>query len=175
MRIEAWDSGFIRARRADLHPVLADVVSYGRWWPGMVSRPVGERAAIALRPPGVLRPRQRFTVEITQLRLDKGVRMRYSGDLEGDAEWYYLDEPAGAVVHYLLAAEVADRGWRRCLADHRASVRQALHELKDRFEGGRVPGAEPDPFLLADQRTAMAEFRAAVAQHSSRRRASEGV
>lgn len=166
MRIEAWDSAFVRARRADVHPVLVDVAGYGRWWPGVDTRPVGRRVAVTLRPPGIARSRQRFTVETTKTRPDKGVRMRYAGDLEGHAEWYYLDEPAGTVVHYVLTVEVADRGWRRRLADHRAAVRHALHTLKDRLEGGRVPGAEPDPDLLADQRQALAEFQAAVDEHA---------
>lgn len=172
MRIEAWDSAFVRVRRADLHPVLADVASYGRWWPGVASRRVGNRVAVTLRPPGIARTRQRFMVQTTQQRHDKGLRMRYAGDLDGQAEWYYLDEPAGSVVHYLLAVDVADRGWRRRLADHRASVRRALEALKDRFEGERIPGAEPPASLLADQRTAIAEFRAAVAEHAARQRSS---
>lgn len=175
MRIEASDSVFVRARRADVHPVLADVASYGRWWPGVESGPVGDRVGMILRPPGFVRAPQRIVVEVGKVRADKGVRMRYSGDLVGDAEWYYLDEPAGSVVHYLITAEVADRGWRRRLDDHRSCVRRALDTLKDRFEGDRIPGAEPDPRLLADQRTATVAFRATVEEHARRERDSRAT
>lgn len=166
MRIQAWDSVFVRGRRTDVHPILADVAGYGRWWAAVSSRDLGTRVAVTLAPPGLARRRQRFTVTVTRERPAKGVRMQYRGELAGDAEWYYLDEPAGTVVHYLLTAEVADRGWRRRLADHRAAVRQGLDALKDRVEDGRVPGTEPDPRLLDDQRAAIAEFRAAVAAHA---------
>lgn len=80
-------------------------------------------------------------------RPDLGVVMRYRGDIDGEAEWYYLDEAHGVVVHYLLRAELGDRGWRRCLTAHRAAVRLALHSLKDRLEGQRLPGDEPAPRL----------------------------
>lgn len=174
MRITAWDSAFVRARRADFHPVLADVASYGRWWPGVQSRGTGDGALLSIRPPGILRARQRITVAITKERPGKGVRMRYSGDLDGEAEWYYLDEPAGAVVHYLLNVRVADRGWRRRLADHRAAVRAALDTVKDRFEAGRIPGSEPDAALLADQRAAIARFQADVEAHARSQQPSGG-
>lgn len=173
MRITAWDTAFVRARRADVHTVVRDVAGYGRWWPGVRSRPAGDTVAVTVRPPGLARRSQRFTVKTVQDRADKGIRMRYTGDVTGDAEWYYLDEPTGVVVHYLLTAEVADRGWRRRLADHRAAVRLALHALKDRLEGERVPGDEPDPRLLADQRRAIAEFLAASEAHTRTRAAKD--
>lgn len=166
MRIQVWDSVFVRARRTDVHPILADIAGYGRWWPAVSSRDLGSRVAVTLTPPGIARRKQRFTVAVTKERPAKGVRMRYTGDLAGDAEWYYLDEPAGTVVHYLLTAEVGDRGWRRLLADHRAAIRQGLDRLKDGLEDGRVPGTEPRPRLLVDQQAAIAEFRAAVAAHA---------
>lgn len=172
MRIAVWDSAFVRARRADVHPVLRDIAGYGRWWPGVDSRLAGGTVLLTVRPPGLGRRAQRFAIVTTKDRPDKGVRMRYTGDVTGDAEWYYLDEPTGVVVHYLLDAAVADRRWRRRLADHRAAVRLALHALKDRLEGDRVPGAEPDPVLLTDQRQATAEFQAAVAAHARAARAS---
>lgn len=166
MRIQAWDSVFVRARRTDVHPILADVAGYGRWWPAASSRDLGTRVAVTLTPPGIARRTQRFTVAVTKERPAKGIRMRYTGDLAGDAEWYYLDEPAGTVVHYLLTAEVTDRAWRRRLTDHRAAIRQGLDTVKDRLEDGRIPGTEPDPRLLDDQQAAIAEFRAAVAAHA---------
>lgn len=171
MRIQAWDAVFVRARRADVHAVLRDVAGYGHWWPGANARPEGEGVLLTLRGPGRIRvPRpgsgpQRIIARVVGERSDKGLRLRYSGDLCGEAEWYYLDEPAGAVVNYLVNADVGDRGWRKRLAVHRAAVRAALHELKDRLEGGREPGAEPDPDLLADQRRAVASFRADVEAH----------
>jgi len=166
MEISAWDSAFVRARRRDVHAVLADPAGYGTWWPGARSAARGSAVALTLRPPTVrgrlgLRD-QRLQVVARKIRPDLGIDLGYLGRLSGEAEWYYLDEPAGVVVSYLVRARVADRGWRGVLADHRASVRSALNELKDRLEGARTPGAEPDPGLLADQRAAAAAFRAGV-------------
>lgn len=165
-RIQAWDSAFVRARRIDVHPLVRDVGGYGRWWPGADSHAAAGGVALTLRPPGRWRRPQRFLVTVARDRPGKGLVLDCTGDLTGTAEWYYLDEPAGVVVHYLLNADVADRGWRRRLGDHRASVRQALHSLKDLLEAGREPGAEPDSDLLAHQRTAMAELRPAPKNRS---------
>lgn len=176
MRIEAWDAAFVRARRADVHAVLRDVAGYGRWWPGMHARPAGEGVLLTLRAPGRIRlpgatrGPQRMVARVVDERADKGLRLRYGGDLSGEAEWYYLDEPAGTVVHYLVSADVRDRGWRHRLAGHRAAVRAGLHELKDRLERGREPGAEPEPALLADQRRAIAAFQADVDANQRARR-----
>ncbi|HWB71713.1 MAG TPA: hypothetical protein VG452_05805 [Egibacteraceae bacterium] len=156
MPVQAWDSGFVRARRRDVHPFLRDVAGYERWWPGVATRPDGDAVALTLRPPGLRRRPQRLRARQAAERADRGVNLAYRGDLEGEAEWYYLDEPAGVVVHYLLRAHTRPRGARRRLRDHRAAVRVALDALKDRLEAGRVPGAEPDPRLLADQRRATA-------------------
>ncbi|HVL99083.1 MAG TPA: SRPBCC family protein [Egibacteraceae bacterium] len=156
MRIRAWDSVFVRARRADVHLVVADVAGWGLWWPGATSRAADGRVALTLRPPGLIRRPQHLLVEVTENRAAKGIRMRYTGDFDGAAEWYYLDEPTGSVVHYLLDVDVADRGGRRRLVAHRATVRAALHRLKDRLEAGRTPGSEPDPALLAHQHEALA-------------------
>lgn len=167
MRVEAWDQVFIRARRADVHPLLRDPGHYGRWWPG-ASSVIGAdgtaRLVLAPRTLGarVARRTQELDVTVVKDRADLGVDMAYRGTLEGAAEWYYLDETAGTVVHYVLHADAADRAWRRTLAEHRACVRAALAELKDRLEGARVPGAEPDPGLLADQQAALAAFQAGV-------------
>lgn len=174
MRIQAWDSEFVRARRIDVHPIVRDVAGYGRWWPRADSRVAGDRVALTLRPPGLRPGLQRLLVTVVRDRPAKGVRLIYAGDLAGDAEWYYLDEPTGVVVHYLVKAEVADRGWRRRLRGHRATVRQALHSLKDRLEAGRLPGAEPDPRLVAHQRDAMAEMRADSEAHATARRTAAG-
>lgn len=176
MDIEAWDSVFVRARRRDVHPVLRDPPGYGQWWPRVASERTQEGARLTLDPPRLgarlLRRRQRLDVRIVKDRTDLGVDLHYQGTLEGAAEWFYLDEPSGITVHYLMRAQVSDRGWRRTLADHRMVVRAALHALKDRLEGGRTPGAEPDAQLLGDQRVAIAEFEAGV-EAWARRRAAE--
>ena len=169
MDVQAWDSVFVRARRVDLHAVLEQVGSWGSWWPGMQTEPIaagplGTGARVVLHPPGLLRPAQRYTVEIVKNRRQRalGLDLRYSGALDGAAELYYLDEAAGTVVTYLLRARVADRRWRGTLADHRAGMRAGLDALKDRFERSRVPGSEPDPALLRDQQAAMLDFRRGI-------------
>jgi hypothetical protein len=167
MHIEAWDAIFVRARRADVHPVLRDLAGYGRWWPGMTATAL-PGGAVRLRHdvPGMLRAAHTVEVAVRKDRTDLGVDLTLAGDLIGVAEWYYLDEVDGTTVHHLLRADTADRGWRRRLAAHRASVRAALNELKDRMEGDRVVGSEPDPQLLADQVAAAAAFAAGVKAHA---------
>ncbi len=138
MQVSAWDSAFVRARRSDVHAVLADVGRYGDWWPGASSAPDGDGVRLVLRPPTLgarmVGRTQALRVSVRKVRRDKGVHLDYRGTLEGGAEWYYLDESTGTVVHYLVTAQVADVAWRRTLAEHRAAVRAALHELKDRLE-----------------------------------------
>lgn len=176
MYLQAWDTVFVRARRRDVHAVIRGVARWGEWWPGTTSRSAGDAVAVTLRAPGRLRPRhgrpQRYLVEVSKDRPGLGVNLRYRGDLDGEAEFYYLDERAGITVHYLLRAHTSVGRWPALLRDHRAAVRAGLNALKDRFEGGRLPGQEPDEALLCDQREAIAEFRAAV-KASQRRAAAE--
>jgi hypothetical protein len=165
MHLEAWDSVFIRARRADVHAVLRDLTGYGHWWPGVSAVAAAGGARLRFAPPQRLHRAHAVTATVEKDRPGLGLNLTYAGDLTGAAEWYYLDEPTGVVVHYLLRAATTDRGWRRLLADHRATVRRGLNELKDRLEAGRIPGSEPDQQLLRDQQAAIAEFRAGVQAH----------
>lgn len=175
--IHTSDEVFVRARRCDVHPYLADLAGYGAWWPGCRSAPLegATRAArVLLRAGGAPRADdalrwgrarvQRLRLEVTKERPDLGVDLRVRGDLDGEAEWYYLDEVDGVVVHWLVRAE-ARRAPRRIADAHRAAVRAGLHALKDVLEAGRAPGEEPSPALLADQQDAIAEFHAGVEAH----------
>lgn len=156
MRVHAWDTVFVRARRADVHPLVRDLAGHPRWWPHLHAeagadgwvRLVHERPRL---PGARLRLEGRVT---TDRPGDRGLHLAYRGDLAGQAEWYYLDQPDGTVVHHLLHAATPDRGAARRLRAYRASVRAAMHALKDLLEGGRPPGAEPEPALLAHQREA---------------------
>jgi hypothetical protein len=170
VRLEAWDAVFVRARRADVHPLLRDLRAYTRWWPGITATPAGEATRLRLSPPG---PLQRLGVRshevvatVRKERRNLGIDLAYRGQLAGEAEFYYLDEPSGVVVHYLVRADTADRGWRRRLAGHRAVMRAGLNAVKARLEGDRLPGSEPDPLLLRDQQAAIAEFQAGVEAHA---------
>ena len=162
MDVHTWDAVFIRAARRDLHPVIADVRGWATWWPGLAASGDGEELDLTLRPPGRLRA-HRWSATVVKRRPGLGVDLRYRGDIDGEAEFYYLDEPWGTVVHYLVRARVADRGWRPLVAAHRAGARAAMDHLKDRFERDRLPGDEPDATLLSEQERAMAEFAANVA------------
>jgi hypothetical protein len=177
MQVSAWDTAFVRARRRDVHPMLADIGRYGDWWPGVRSSGDRDSFRLVLTPPTAaarLTGRTQALVgRVRKVRRDLGVDLDYRGTFTGRAEWYYLDERAGTTVHYLVRAEVADRGWRQVLGEHRASVRTALAALKDRLEGGRPAGAEPEPALLRDQEQAMAAFAAGVAAWERRQRGEE--
>lgn len=170
MRIQTWDSGFVRARRADVHPFFAlPPEEYGQWWPGLRSQKLADgRVRWHLRSPGRWRRRHRIDVEVVKVRPDLGVNYRFSGDLVGDAEVFYLDEPSGAVIGYLLHVDSVggNRRGRRLERQHRAVAREALNAIKDRCEAGRIAGAEPDPQLLADQIAAAAAFKAGVEAHA---------
>lgn len=166
VRIDVWDTVFVRARRVDIHPFMADVEGYPRWWPDLRA----EAAASALyrvthQAHDRLGRRHEVTVRVEKVRPDKGIVFAYEGDIAGKAEFFYLDEVDGVAVHYLLGAEVEGRGWRRRLAAHRASVRAALNRLKDICEHPRLPGEEPDPALLAHQERAAADLLPADGRH----------
>lgn len=118
---------------------------------------------LALRSPGRIARRRHWNADLVKVRPDLGIHLRYSGEVRGEAELYYLDERAGTVVHYVLRGEVADRGWRRAVREHRAGVRAGLDAIKDAFEHGRAPGDEPEAALLAEQHRAIAAFDARVA------------
>lgn len=137
MEVQTWDAVFIRATRRMLHPVITDVAGWSRWWPGLAVTSRPGCVDLSLRAPGLLARRRRWTARLTTVRPDLGIALRYGGEVAGEAEVYYLDERAGTVVHYVLRGVVADRGWRRAVAEHRAGVRAGLHALKDRFEGER--------------------------------------
>lgn len=170
MRIETWDTGFVRARRRDVHALAGlPLERYGEWWPGVRAKP-GKKAGtvrLTFRPPGLLHRSHQVTAEVIKRRPNLGVSYRFHGDLEGEAEFFYTDEPNGVVVNYLLRVDTRGgaRRSRRLYRDHRAVAREALHALKDRCEGARVPGSEPDPVLLADQQEAIREFQAGVEAH----------
>ncbi|CAN5761764.1 hypothetical protein BH20ACT7_BH20ACT7_18910 [soil metagenome] len=198
MRIDTWDSVFVRARRRDVHPWLADLGGWQQWWPGLQARTLGgspQRTgdtpassatgdgpascatgdapapsahtcalSVVLQPPGARQRTQRYTVRLATVRADLGIKLHYRGDLNGEAEFYYLDEPSGCVVHYLVHAQAGPQApVPRLAADHWAAARSGLNALKDRLEAGREPGAEPDPALLVAQRLAIDKFRASNA------------
>jgi hypothetical protein len=165
VQLEVWDSGFVRAHRRGVHALLGDVAGYQRWWPGVSGKPRDDHVVLTLRPAGA-RPAHRIRIQVTKQRPNLGVNLRYHGDLVGDAEWYYLDEPNGVVIHYLLHADTPRRSPRRLLRAHRWCIREALHAVKDVLEGGRLPGAEPDAAFLEHQRRAIAEFQAGVEAHA---------
>lgn len=159
--VEAWDAVFIRCRRDDVQPLVAHLPGYAAWWPGAWTRRRGDTVDLVLRPPRLLARTQRLALRTIKVRPDaKGVRLGVGGDVTGEAEWFALDERAGVVVNYLLKGTVGVRGWRRFLAAHRASVRAAMHSLKDRLERGVPPGVEPPPGLLAHQADAKARMEA---------------
>jgi hypothetical protein len=174
MQIEAWDQGFVRAHRRDVHAVLADIGGYGQWWPGVESRAEGAGFELIMRAPTRLRRRRRFLLRITKDRPGLGVRFDVSGDLTGSGEWFYLDEPNGVTVHAILRGEARERGARALLRDYRWCVRSALHELKDLLEGDRLPGDEPEPAFLARQTEAIREFQAGVEAHERKLAAEQG-
>lgn len=167
MRFDAWDTAFVRARRGDVHPLLADVGGYPAWWPRLRLRRGHRGWLLAHRPPGDPR-RWRVWLRITEERPGLGVDFAVTGDVVGEAEWYYLDEPGGVVITHLLRVQAPDRGGHRVVAGYRASVRAGLQALKARLEAGRSPGEEPDPQLLADQADAAEAFRRGVQAHQAR-------
>lgn len=161
-RVESWDAVFVRARRTEVHALLGEVTRWGDWWPhahrdgdALVLVPPTWRARLARR-------RQRVTVEVTKDRPGLGVRFSFHGDLTGACEFFYVDETAGTLVHHIARIDVPSRGWVHHLGDHRAVLRATLDELKDRLEGRRLPGAEPDRTLVAAQAAAREEYQRGV-------------
>lgn len=146
---------------------MADVDRYAQWWPRLGVDRSTEAWLLTHRVAGGWR-RVRVWLSVTKVRPDLGVDFAVTGDLVGDAEWYYLDEPTGVIVNHLLRVHAPDRGGERMIAVYRGSVRAALRELKSRLEGDRDPGDEPDPQLRRDQAEAAAEFHRGVKAHQAR-------
>lgn len=167
MRIDTWDSAFVRARRRDVHPILSDIDRYAEWWPRLRVRRGASGWLLDHRAPRGLR-RVRAWVRLVKVRADLGVDLAVTGDLVGEAEWYYLDEPTGVTVHHLLRVHGPDRGGAGLVESYRGSVRAAMHELKARLEADRRPGDEPDPQLVADQAEAAEAFRRGVEAHRAK-------
>lgn len=174
MRIDSWDSAFVRARRCDVHAVLSDIDGYAAWWPRLDLRRGTSRWLLTHRRPVGWR-RARTWVEPVKVRPDLGVDFALTGDLVGEGEWYYLDDRSGVLVHHLLRVQAPDRGGARVAGTYRASVRAALHVLKVALEGQRQPGDEPDADLVADQAEAAAAFRRGVERHQAKVAAGEAV
>jgi len=175
MEIEAWEVAHLRARRADVHPVMVAIAHYPSWWPGLEVVPEEDGAwRLAWRPPGPrgLLPGRAHQLRwrVTQERPGLGLRVTVHGDLVGRAEWYYLDRRAGITVHYLIRAQAPDRGGARLVQRHRRAVRAGLQELKARVERHRHPGDEPSPALLGDQRAALEASRRRAQVHARRQR-----
>lgn len=152
MRVHAWDTAFVRARRADVHALVHDPAAAPRWWPGLRAEAAAGGWVRYRLGGGLAMRRLAVDVRMTRHRPDKGIHLAVRGDFDGVAEWYYLDEVDGTTVHHILDAATRDRGARPRLERYRASVRRGLHGVKDLLEGGRLPGEEPDPALLAHQR-----------------------
>lgn len=171
-RVETWDSVFVRARRTEVHGLVGDVSRWGQWWPRALGDGDGAGDALVLVPPTwrarLRRRRQRVAVEVTKDRPGLGLRFCYRGDLTGECEFFYTDADAGTMVHHIARIDVPRRGWMHHLGDHRAVMRATLDELKDRLEGTRLPGAEPDPALLADQVVARMEYQRGVDAFAAR-------
>jgi hypothetical protein len=119
----------VHAPAAVAYLLVTDLRAWPQWWPGLRIDTV-DAVPLRLRigrGPAALR----LTVEDHDWRHDVGVRLRLSGDLDGEAEWWMAPHGAGATVHLRTAAQVrsaaAARRWRR-------SVRRALWGTKDRSE-----------------------------------------
>jgi hypothetical protein len=165
--VQAWDEVFIRCTRAAANALVVDVAGWAAWWPGLAATPLDDRRTeVVLHTPWRAPRRHRLVVTADRVRpRDKGLEMTVAGDVVGTAEWFHLDRGDGVVVNYLLRGRVADGGWRRLLAAHRASVRAALTDAKRRLEAGRLPGTEPEPALLAHQAAELVTFAEEVRRH----------
>lgn len=156
-----WQTAFVRARRRDVHPLLAAVSAWGDWWPGVEAHPHGDGTDLRLRSRW---GSQRLRVRVRRTRPLRGVELDLEGAFVGTAEWYYLDAHSGVHVSYLLRGTTARAGARRRLRRHRTAVSVGLHALKQRLEGDRRPGAEPAPALLAGLRRDRAQPGAPLAE-----------
>ncbi|MGI9018408.1 MAG: hypothetical protein ACR2HR_15110 [Euzebya sp.] len=166
MQVEAWDEVFIRCRRERVNGLIVDVANWSLWWPGLQLETTDWGHQLDFRTRLPLPARQRLGLQVDRVRpRDKGLEFTVSGDVVGTGEWYHLDQPAGVVVHYLLRGELTHGNARRWVAAHRHVVRVGLTALKRRLEGGRPPGAEPHPELLAHQARELAIFAEEVAAH----------
>lgn len=129
-RLDEDAAAHAAAPSAVVYRLLTDIDAWGTWWPDLRVMPAGEPDAHDLRVGRGSRA-VRVRVEAHGWRHDVGVRLRLSGDLEGEAEWWLDPLPHGVVVHLRTAARArsrrAARTWRR-------AARQGLTASTDRAE-----------------------------------------
>lgn len=129
-RIDEDAVAHVAAPSALVYRLVTDLGAWGSWWPRVRVRPADlpdtHEVRVGRGPRAV-----RVRVEAHGWRHDVGVRLRLSGDLEGEAEWWLDPRPHGVVVHLRTAVRArsrrAARTWRR-------AARRGLMAATDRAE-----------------------------------------
>jgi hypothetical protein len=134
MEVFIDDAGYVRAPAALVYRRLTDVAGWSSWWPGIETRRSddpddGETWLLGLRPTWTSAVRLRATLH--GWRHDTGVRIRMSGDIDGDAEFWLEPLSTGTIVHHLLVGQTALRPARRVQDTYRRAIRRGLWGLKD--------------------------------------------
>ncbi|MFA5785382.1 MAG: SRPBCC family protein [Actinomycetota bacterium] len=137
------DEVYVDAPPQAVYDVLVKPAEYSSWWPAGAGEggtvEVGTMFRLHVRPPGFLRRRQRFEVNVTGMRPGAGFEVRYAGCLTGRSEWYLEPFKQGTVIHYFIDVEVGDERLRRLqkrIIRHRFAIKRGMNGLKDRLEAG---------------------------------------
>lgn len=132
--VTAHDQGFVAAPPARLYEVLAEIRSYGSWWPGVRVDTQGDvfRLDLGVGGPAEARPEGR--------RRDVGLVIRLGPPLSGTLEWYLEPFEEGTIVNAImdLAVRGGDRRAGRLLRRLRSAVRRGLVGVKGTLEPRRV-------------------------------------
>jgi hypothetical protein len=131
-RITAHDQGFVAAPPSRLYGVLAEIASYGSWWPGVRVDTQEDGFRLDLGAGGArARPEGR--------RPDVGLVIRLGPPYGGTLEWYLEPFEEGTIVNSIVDLEVAGGQGRsgRLLRRLRSGVRRGLVGLKGTLEPPR--------------------------------------
>ena len=124
-RISSVDRGFVPRAPGALYPRLADLRSYGTWWPGASTRSVSGDVSLTLPAGGAA------AATTERHRAGTGLFVRLEGRaLAGTLEWYLEPFKDGTIVHAIVDAEPRGRWSARRVRRFRAGIRSALVALR---------------------------------------------
>ncbi len=132
------DDAYVRAPVRDVYPTLTDIAGWAAWWPGIrttarSAEGEDERWLVTMRRRGRL-PAVRFEIAPHAYRHDAGFKLTLSGQLQGEAEFWFEEGHSGVVVHHLVTAQIDARRPLAVAAAYRASFRAGTWGLKDRLQ-----------------------------------------
>jgi hypothetical protein len=128
------DDGFVRAPAPDVYRCLTDVGAWSSWWPGVRVESVEAPEETWDLRLSAGRRTLRVRAVCHDWRLDTGFRLRLTGYVEGDAEFWLERGWGGTVVHHVVVGTTDRRRPHVVLGTYRRVLRRGLWACKDRLQ-----------------------------------------